>query len=338
MQSAATISRAITGAERLTTANLTDRAAGAVDNRRRGWQLARNVWADMAVMFGDKWTKKHGREPCPVWATALQDLDGQTVQSVFLLLREDGAVWPPELADYMVLVDRVLARRYQLPDADDALLAAREGDWSCAAVYEASRRIGIGRVTGSAWTAADGSRALAQKWTATWRAVVREVTAGKVFNAPVLLPPPEKVVVTAEHRARAKPLVDALKARLGPATHRGGALQPWVLSKRVLQAPPEAELIAYGTFYRWVVVGTDRKRVLQHWAGGQWVRAPLQMLPRAARSIPDAAGLERLARLFFYLSLGSACDACGGEVRFVHSRACVRCAGDAGLVVEASSC
>ena len=207
------------GAERSITASLTEAVSSASDVRR-GWRLAQVFWDDMAVMFRGKWSREMGAKPDDTWARAMVGLDGQTVQSVVWLLRDERREWPPTaLADFMILVDRVLARRLGLPDAADALAAARVGDWSVAAVYECACAVGLGRVMGSSVRGADESVQFERAWLVAWRKVVAAVQAGETgkFRRPPVraVALPARVAVSDEDRARARPGIDALRRKFG---------------------------------------------------------------------------------------------------------------------------
>lgn len=110
--------------------------------------FATEFWIAMGKLLGQRWITKHGTMPSAEWQRLLAPFSAfDPEQSASQLVRRlqpnaRGEVWPPEMADVIVMLHPRL-EDHGLPSPERAYKAAAHQTWIHPAVYEAAFRVGV---------------------------------------------------------------------------------------------------------------------------------------------------------------------------------------------------
>lgn len=167
-------------------------------------------------LLGQRWVSKHGANPSREWQRLLAPVAHHSPELMAARLVQRltpnarGEVWPPEMADVIVML-QPKAEDFGLPTVDQAYRDAAHLRWSRhPVVYETARRVGVHEVRTEARSRPAFEREFAE--------VCGEWMAGKRFESPrrdpsEQLPMHRKRKLTAEE-ARAR--IEDLRRAIGP--------------------------------------------------------------------------------------------------------------------------
>lgn len=141
-------------------------------------------WLAMTKLLGDRWVNKHGVSPSKEWRRLLGRrgafTPGELAARIVRQLQPNtrGEVWPPELADVIVMLTPK-PEDFGLPTVLDAYRDAVHSRWGRhPVVYAAANRVGTFEL--SRWPEKQSRPAFEREYTQ----VCQEWMAGKRFDPP----------------------------------------------------------------------------------------------------------------------------------------------------------
>lgn len=121
----------------------------AADEDATSLAFAFEFWIAMTALLGSRWVTKHGEEPTEEWIRLLARFahlnPREVAANIVRQLKPNGRgeVWPPEMADVIVMLTPK-PEDFGLPAVGDAYRDAAHRRWGRhPVVYETARRVGV---------------------------------------------------------------------------------------------------------------------------------------------------------------------------------------------------